>query len=135
MCSIEHDLDKWHLFMYKRTGEMFSVRFTLRMVSMVLRNSADHRASFEGRLERRLFTRRCDLTDGIRLAIATSALHAMVNGVWGTITHLADEYGIFRTFIYSLADTLKQAGQYPGYRVFLLDFRALDSMIWSDPFA
>ena len=109
---MEHDLDKPYLFMYKRTGEMFSVRFTLRFLSMVLRNSADHRASFGGRLERRLFTRRPDLTNGIRLAIATSAIHAMLNGVWGTITHLADEYGISRTFIYSLADTLKEAGQY-----------------------
>jgi hypothetical protein len=79
---------------------------------MILPNSADHQCLLEDRFERRLFTRRTDLTNGIRLAIATNALHAMMNGVWGTITNLADEHGISRTFIYSLAGTLREAGQF-----------------------
>jgi hypothetical protein len=79
---------------------------------MILPNSADHQCLLEERFERRLFTRRTDLTNGIRLGIATNALHAMINGVWGTITHLADEYKISRPFVYSLADTLKQAGRF-----------------------
>jgi hypothetical protein len=35
-----------------------------------------------------------------------------LNGTWGTITHLANEYGISRTFIYSLANNLKKVGQF-----------------------
>ena len=79
---------------------------------MVLRDSANHQSLLEDQFQRRLFTRRADLTNSIRLAIATYALHAMMNGVWGTITNLADEYGISRTFIYSLAGMLKEAGQF-----------------------
>ena len=79
---------------------------------MVLPKSADHRSLLEARFERRRFTRRADLTSSIRLAIATYALHAMINGVWGTITNLADEHGVSRTFIYSLAGTLKEVGQF-----------------------
>ena len=79
---------------------------------MVLRNSADSQSLLEDQFERRRFTRRADLTNSIRLAIATDALHAMINGVWGTITDLADAYGISRTFIYSLAGTLKEVGQF-----------------------
>ena len=78
---------------------------------MVLPNSANHQPLLEGPFERRLFTRRPDLTNEIRLIIAMNALHAMMNGVWGTITHLAAEYGISRPFVYSLANTLKQVGQ------------------------
>jgi hypothetical protein len=74
---------------------------------MILANSADYRCLLEDQFERRLFTRRTDLSNAIRLTIATNALHAMINGVWGMITHLADEYGISRPFVYSLADTLK----------------------------
>jgi hypothetical protein len=62
---------------------------------MILAHSADYRCLLEDRFERRLFTRRSDLTNAIRLAIATNALHAMINGVWGTITHLADEYRVY----------------------------------------
>ena len=98
--------------MYKQTGEFFSVRYALKLVSMILPNSVEPQSLFEGQLERRLFTRRSDLTNGIRLVIATSALHAMMNGVWGTITHLADEYKLSRTFVYSLAGTLKEGGQF-----------------------
>ena len=79
---------------------------------MVLPKSADHQSLLEARFERRRFTRRADLTNSIRLTIAADALHAMINGVWGTITNLADEYGISRPFVYSLADTLKEAGQF-----------------------
>ncbi len=79
---------------------------------MILPNSVEHSSFLEGQFERRLFTRRTDLTNEIRLAIATNALHAMINGVWGTITNLADEYVISRPFVYSLADTLKEAGQF-----------------------
>ena len=79
---------------------------------MVLRKPADPQSSLEARFERRRFTRRADLTNSIRLTIAANALYAMMNGVWGTITHLADEYEISRPFVYSLADTLKEAGQF-----------------------
>jgi len=79
---------------------------------MVLPNSTAHQPLVEEQFERRLFTRRPDLTDTIRLTIATNALHAMVNSAWGMITHLANEYGISRPFVYSLANTLKQAGQF-----------------------
>lgn len=42
----------------------------------------------------------------------TNGLHAILNGTWGAITHLANEYGISRTFIYSLANNLKKIGQF-----------------------
>ena len=79
---------------------------------MLLPNSADQQSLLEGQFEKRLFTRRTDLTNETRLMIGTNALHAMMNGVWGTITALADEYIISRTFVYSLAETLKEAGQF-----------------------
>ena len=79
---------------------------------MILLNTTKAQASLEDQFERRLFTRRNDLSNAIRLAIATNALHAMLNGAWGTITNLAFEYNISRTFVYSLADTLKEAGQF-----------------------
>jgi len=79
---------------------------------MILRNSGDFQSSLEDEFERRLFTRRNDLTNSIRLAIATDALHAMMNGIWGRITDLADEYRISRPFIYSLANALKETGEF-----------------------
>jgi len=79
---------------------------------MISPNTAVHQSLLQAPFERRLFTRRPDLPHGIRLAIATSALYAMMNSVWGTITHLADDYGLSRTFVYSLASTLKEAGQF-----------------------
>jgi hypothetical protein len=79
---------------------------------MVLRKLADRQSLLEGRFQRRRFTRRADLTNSIRLTIAANALHAMIHGVWGAITSLADEYGISRPFVYSLADTLKDVGQF-----------------------
>jgi len=53
-----------------------------------------------------------DLTNNIRLLIGTNGLHAILNGTGGAITHLANEYGISRTFIYSLANNLKKVGQF-----------------------
>jgi len=79
---------------------------------MSLTNSADFQFSPEEQLEGRLFTRRKDLSNEIRLLIGTNGLHAMLNGTWGAITHLADEYGISRTFIYSLANCLKKVAQF-----------------------
>lgn len=55
------------------------------------------------------FTRREDLTSEIRLAIANMALSARMFGEWGTITGLANQYDVSRTFVYSLASTLKEA--------------------------
>ena len=68
---------------------------------MVLRNSADQQSLLEGQFEKRLFTRRTDLTNEIRLMIAINALHAMTNGVWGTITDLADKYIIYPGLLYT----------------------------------
>ena len=79
---------------------------------MSLANPEDFQFSLEEQFEGRLFTRRTDLSNDIRLLIGTNALHAMLNRVWGTITHLADEYGISRTFIYSLANSIKKIGQF-----------------------
>jgi len=79
---------------------------------MILTNSANHLPLLEAQFERRLFTRRSDLTNTIRLTIATNALHAMMNNVWGTITDLADNYKISRPFVYALADTLQEAGEF-----------------------
>jgi len=79
---------------------------------MVLPRSADHQSSVEARFQRRLFTRRADLTNSIRLTIGTDALHAMMHGVWGTITNLAAKYEVSRPFVYSLAATLKEAGEF-----------------------
>ncbi|MBW2187906.1 MAG: hypothetical protein JRG71_16515 [Deltaproteobacteria bacterium] len=48
--------------------------------------------SFDDSLERRLFTRRSDLTETIRLTIANNALNAILNGGWGRITELAGQF-------------------------------------------
>lgn len=69
-------------------------------------------SSLDDSLERRLFTRRTDLTEAIRLTLANTALNAILNSKWGTITELSNEYGVSRTFIYSLANGLKQLGQF-----------------------
>jgi len=42
------------------------------------------------------------------LAIANIALSAQMFGEWGTITALANQYDVSRTFVYSLASTLKE---------------------------
>ncbi len=69
-------------------------------------------SSFDDTFEKRFFTRRSDLTETIRLTIANTALNAILNGGWGTITELSKTHDISRTFIYSLADRLKQLGQF-----------------------
>jgi len=79
---------------------------------MVLPSSAGQQSILEDQFSKRRFTRRADLTAAIRLTIASSALHAKINRVWGTITDLAEEYHISRPFVYSLAETLKEAGQF-----------------------
>ncbi|BCG63058.1 MAG: hypothetical protein methR_P0747 [Methyloprofundus sp.] len=68
--------------------------------------------SLDNSLERRLFTRRSDLTEAIRLTIANTALNAILNRRWGAITDISKAYGISRTFVYSLANELKQLGQF-----------------------
>jgi hypothetical protein len=84
----------------------------LRFVFMSLANSADFQFPLEDQFEGRLFTRRTDLSNDLRLLIGTNALPAILNRVGGTITHLADEYGMSRTFIYSLANSIKKVGAF-----------------------
>jgi len=79
---------------------------------MALPFTAEHLSLFEEQFERRLFTRRDDLTSTVRFTIAASAFHAKVNNAWGTITHLANQYRVSRPFVYSLADKLKEAGEF-----------------------
>jgi len=67
--------------------------------------------SLTKQFEERKFTRRKDLSTEIRLAIATTALYAMLNSARGTITQLAKDNHISRTFIYSLVSRLKEAGK------------------------
>ncbi|NOR79649.1 MAG: hypothetical protein GQ529_02265 [Methyloprofundus sp.] len=66
--------------------------------------------SFDELFERRLFTRRSDLTEAIRLNIANNALHAMFNNNWGVITELSKAYGISRTFVYRWQRILNRSG-------------------------
>lgn len=68
-------------------------------------------ALLDNLIERRAFTRRPDLTEDIRLIIANTALDAILNGGWGTITRLSQEYAISRPFVYFLAKSLKALGQ------------------------
>jgi hypothetical protein len=60
----------------------------------------------------RKFVRRPDLTPHIRLHIAVEALMAKSTGTWGTITQLAKQYVISRTFVYMLAFCLEYASPY-----------------------
>jgi len=68
--------------------------------------------SFDESFEKRLFTRRSDLTEAIRLTIANDALHAILNHRWGTITQLSRTHEVSRTFVYSLAKRLKSIGHF-----------------------
>jgi len=52
------------------------------------------------------FMRRPDLTSSKRLYIAATALSAMLNNHWGTISGMAKQFDVSRTFIYMLASTL-----------------------------
>jgi hypothetical protein len=56
------------------------------------------------------FLRRSDLSPSIRLQIACTAVVAQLSGQWGTITQLARQYVISRTFVYLLAAGIHQAG-------------------------
>ncbi len=57
------------------------------------------------------FIRKSHLSSAIRLHIACTALLAQQNKTWGTITTLARQYLISRTFVYMLAVTLEQTSQ------------------------
>jgi hypothetical protein len=54
------------------------------------------------------FTRRNDLTLAIRISIVMQAYEAQIASSWGVITELSKQYGISRTFIYSLLSTFKE---------------------------
>lgn len=79
---------------------------------MILPSPAGFQPPISAKFERRKFTRRQDLSGTTRLSIAIDALHAMMSDSWGTITHLANEYSISRTFVYTLAATAKEAARF-----------------------
>lgn len=79
---------------------------------MLLPNVAHLQSPIETQFNGRRFTRRDDLTTDIRLLIATMALHSMLIGSWGTVTSLAIDYCISRTFIYILVAKLRAAGSF-----------------------
>jgi hypothetical protein len=54
------------------------------------------------------FIRRPDLNSSKRLYIATTALFAKLNYQWGTISGMAKQFNVSRTFIYMLASTLTE---------------------------
>ena len=54
------------------------------------------------------FLRRHDLTPSIRLYIAATALMAQVNGTWGKLTEISQQFMISRTFVYMLIATLEE---------------------------
>ena len=58
------------------------------------------------------FVRRNDLNATIRFSMAIEALYAQLNGVWGTVSQLANDNNVSRTFIYSLVSSLKEAGEH-----------------------
>lgn len=62
--------------------------------------------------EQRKFTRRDDLTTSMRMEMAIQALHAGLSNTWGTVTDIAKKNNVSRTFVYSLCNTLKEAGQF-----------------------
>jgi hypothetical protein len=86
-------------FPVKMNRKKFKFIEHLRFLFMSLANSADFQFSLDEPFEVRLFTRRTDLSNDIQLLKGTNAVHAMLNRAWGTMTQLADEYGIHRIFI------------------------------------
>ena len=56
------------------------------------------------------FSRRPDLSVLDRLHIAHTALMAREYKYWGVITELSEQYMISRTFVYMLANTLRETG-------------------------
>lgn len=73
-------------------------------LNIATQTSSPHAEQFE----QRKFTRRDDLTTAIRFQLAIDAL----NGKWGTVTELAKENNVSRTFIYSLCSILKNVGEF-----------------------
>ena len=86
----------------------FSACLTLKIISMILPKLVDSCHSLANQFGRK-FTRREDLTSQDRLSIANAVLSAQLFGEWGTITALANQYNVSRTFVYTLASTLKEA--------------------------
>lgn len=78
---------------------------------MIFQNQTDVQLLGE-QFDQRLFTRRTELSSAIRLEIAVDAISARMNRTWGTVTDLAEQYNISRTFVYSLAEKLKKAGHF-----------------------
>jgi len=78
---------------------------------MILPVSPIPQTSFDEPLKNIKFIRRDDLSNAIRLSIASSAIQAQMTGSWGTITELANKYNISRTFVYMLGSTLKESAQ------------------------
>jgi len=64
-------------------GRFLPASCAIEVVMYVFQKSEDRQAPLEGPIfKRRRFTRRADLTNSVRLAIAQEALHAMMNGIW-----------------------------------------------------
>ena len=53
---------------------------------MSLSDSKNTQLLLDAKFGRRIFTRRVDITNEMRLQIAISALFAMLTGTWGTVT-------------------------------------------------
>ena len=101
---------------------------------MLLPNSVNAQSSLECQFNTRLFTRREDLDTETRLEIAATALNSMMHGVWGTMTDLSIVHSISRTFIYSLAASLREAGCFVfGYlatnAVFFISFLLMEAKV------
>lgn len=79
---------------------------------MVLPSQAIPQSPLSEKFDLIKFVRRSDLNSTIRLSIAIEAIYAQLNGVWGTVTRLANENNVSRTFIYSLISLLKEAGEF-----------------------
>lgn len=79
---------------------------------MVLPPQAAHQSPLTDHFESLKFVRRNDLTASIRFSIAIEALYSQLNGVWGSVTRLANENNVSRTFIYSLASSLKDVSEF-----------------------
>ncbi|RKY53634.1 MAG: hypothetical protein DRP93_06280 [Candidatus Neomarinimicrobiota bacterium] len=58
------------------------------------------------------FVRRNDLNSTIRFSIAIEALYGQLNNVWGSVTRIAKENNISRSFLYSLMSSLKESGEF-----------------------
>lgn len=79
---------------------------------MILPSQAIPQPPLSEQFELIKFVRRSNLNSTIRLSIAIEAIYAQLNGVWGTVTRLANENNVSRTFIYSLVSSLKDVGEF-----------------------